>query len=156
MHVSTQSLDKGDIMTEESNLLKHARQEFAILGWPGDEESQKWVCDNILELLRVFAGQEHSGTSAPYVLQYFDKLAHFEPISPLTGKDDEWNEVGEGIFQNRRDSEVFKENGDAYWIEGKIFRDCDGCTYTSINSRVSVEFPWIKPKPEIVDVEQNG
>jgi len=137
------------------SLVEHAKREFDALGWPGDCEMQQMVCDNVLELLTTFAEQGHSGSSAPYVLGIFEKLAKHDPIAPLTGEDDEWNEVGENQYQNNRSSDVFKngKDGDAYWIHGKIFRDKDGCTYTSSDSRVPVVFPWTKPKPEIVDAD---
>jgi len=134
-----------------SNLRKHAEREFKILGWPGECEMQQLICNHVLELLDAFNGHGHSGSSAPYAISLFAKLAAFEPISPLTGADDEWNEVGEGVFQNNRDSEVFKENGEAYWIFGKIFKDKNGCTYTSKDSNVPVVFPWKRPEPEVID-----
>jgi hypothetical protein len=118
---------------------------------------QQMVCENVLELLTVFAAQGHSGSSAPYVLGVFETLAKFNPIAPLTGADTEWNDVsemsGRKTYQNNRDSEVFKDDDGAYWIRGKIFRDKGGCTFTSRDSRVPVVFPWTKPKPEIVDVD---
>lgn len=138
-----------------SNLVKHAEKEFETLGWPGDCEMQKAICDNILELLQVFSDQGHSGSTAPYALNLFEKLAKFNPISPLTGKDDEWVEIREGLYQNKRDGEVFKENKEAYWIRGKIFRNQHGVTFTSKDSRVAVVFPWVKPESEIVDVVED-
>jgi hypothetical protein len=139
-----------------SNLVEHAKREFEILGWPGDCEMQQMICDNILNLLQVFSDQGHSGTTAPYTLSLFSKLAKFDAIAPLTGSDDEWAEPhGNEIYQNKRDGTVFKEgrNGEAYWIDGKIFRDKNGCTYTSKDSRVFIKFPWTKPESEIIDVE---
>lgn len=137
------------------NLIDHAKKEFEIAGWPGECEMQQMVCDNLLELLEVFSKQGHSGSSAPYVLTHFEKLARHETITPLTGEDSEWMEVGEDLFQNVRESSVFKSNeGEAYWIDGRIFRDPEGCCYTSADSRVPVTFPWTKPKPEYVDVEE--
>jgi len=136
-----------------SNLTKHAEREFAILGWPGDDKMQQLICRNVLDLLKVLSGQGHSGSSHGYLMGLFVNLADFKPISPLTGADDEWIEVDDGMFQNRRDSEVFKENGDAYWIHGKIFRDADGSTWTNTGSRVPVMFPWVRPKPRIIERE---
>ena len=136
-----------------SNYTKHARKEFEVLGWPGDCEMQKMICDNVLELLEAFSGQGHSGSSAPYALGLFEKLAKFQPISPLTGEDNEWNEVGSERYQNNRDGEVFKDGDSAYWAFGKIFRHEDGYTYTSSDSSVPVAFPWTRPKPMIVDVK---
>ena len=134
--------------------IDHAEREFKAMGWPGDCEMQDMVCNNVRELLDVFASQGHSGSSAPYVLNVFQKLARFDPLGPLTGADDEWMEVGTGIYQNVRDSSVFKESkdGQAYWIDGKVFREPDGTTFTSRDSRVFIEFPWTKPDSEIVDV----
>lgn len=141
-----------------SNLLKHAEREFGVLGWPGTDEMQKRVCNNILELLKVFSKQGHSGTSANYVLHYFMKLADFKPISPLTGADHEWNDIGGDSYQNNRCSAVFKDKktGKAYWIYGKIFREPNGSTFTSSDSRVEIEFPWTEPESEIIDVARNS
>jgi len=140
------------------NTVDHAKQEFEILGWPGNDKMQQMACDNVLELLEVFDKQGHSGSSAPYILGIFKELASLNPIAPLTGEDSEWNDIsempGKSLFQNKRDSPVFKDsNGEAYWIEGKIFRDKDGCLFTNNNSQVTITFPWTKPKPEIIDID---
>lgn len=136
-----------------SNLVEHAKKEME-LAWPESESMQDLIKENILELIEVFGKQGHSGTSAPYVLSYFQKLANFEPILPLTGEDDEWQDVGDNTFQNKRCSEVFKEgkDGKAYWIHGNIFRNQNGVCFTSDKSSVAVEFPWVRPEPNYVDV----
>lgn len=138
------------------SLIEHAQSEFEINGWTtSDDPIQKLVCDNLLELLDTFSKQEHSGFSASYVLGLFNRLAKFDPIGPLTGEDSEWVHVGEQngpLYQNRRDGSVFKDDHGAYWIDGKIFRDQFGSTYTNVESHVPIQFPWTKPEPEIVDV----
>ena len=138
-------------------LITHAEKEME-LAWPESDEMQDAVKKDVLQLLEVFAKQGHSGMSAPYVLEVFTKLARFEPLSPLTGADDEWTEASEGIFYNNRYDEVFKngKNGEAYWISGKLFREPNGCCYTSKDSKVPVVFPWVKPEPEIIDVTEEG
>ena len=146
------------VSSGDLNSVAHAEREFEILGWSGraKDDPQTWVCENILDLIRVFASQGHSGSSAPYVLNAFMAVARFNPIGPLTGKDEEWGEDhGGGCCQNRRCGEVFKdEDGNPYWAFGRVFRDPDGGCYTSVGSRVDIEFPWTKPeKPEYVDVE---
>lgn len=143
---------------QESNFVKHAKREFQALGYDLDDKEEgpnKWIMENVFELLRVFSKQGHSGSSAPYCIEMFKKAASFEPFGPLNGTDDEWTEVGEGVFQNNRCSHVFKQadrfNGQAYDIEGKIFREPDGCCFTSFDSFVLVTFPYT-PTREYVDV----
>lgn len=135
--------------------IDHAEREFKALGWRDDDEMQNLVCDNVVELLKVFSGQGHSGHSAPYVVNLFRKAALFKPLSPLTGEESEWMEYADGLFQNVRDSSVFKDgkDGQAYWSGGRVFREPNGVTYVGKGSRVPIEFPWTRPEqPEIVDV----
>lgn len=154
---------------EESNLVKHARSEFRAAGWvDGDgkfnDEMQEQLCNGVMHLLGIFAEQGHTGTTAPYALHLFEKLANFKPISPLTGEDWEWNEIGDGVFQNNRYPCVFKQadrfDGQAYNTEGVIFYDWvddgEGGTeksyFTSGDSCVPIEFPYTptteyRPRP---------
>ena len=143
-----------------SNLLSHARAEFQAAKWMDDkgnyiDEMQAAICEHVLDLLRVFSDEGHSGTTAPYTVNMFKKLAMFEPLVPLTGEDWEWHEPSPGVFQNIRCSRVFKQadrfNGQAYDIEGRVFREPTGACYTSAESRVPVTFPYT-PKTEYVDV----
>ena len=119
-----------------SNLINHAKKEFQLAGWLDEpiDEMQQLMMDNLLELLETFANQRHSGFSAGYFLGAFETLSRFNPLTPLTGEDDEWHDMGDGNFQNKRDSEVFKEEGKACWINGIIFEDEDGCRYTNLDS----------------------
>lgn len=137
------------------SLIAHMETEFKVAEWPGDCEMQQLACDNIRELMEVFSNQGHSGSSAPYVLNVFSKLASFETISPLYGTDDEWcqvSEVDKPLYQNKRDVTVFKDgkNEDAYCIDVISFRDKNGCVYSS-GTKVPVEFPWIKPEKIIIN-----
>ena len=149
-----------------SNLHNHALAEFRAAGWVDDDgkyndEMQEMICNHVLKLIEVFADEGHSGSSAPYAIDLFKRLASFEPITPLSGEDWEWTEVSDGIFQNKRMSSVFKQpdrfNGQPYWLDGKVFWEWfsspdmdDGKPYksyfTSGGSCVPIEFPWIKPE----------
>lgn len=108
-----------------SNMLKWAEEELRYAGYDVNDPEDgpnRWLAEGTLELLKVFAEQGHSGMSAPYAVALFEKLAMWKPITPLTGEDDEWMEVGEGTWQNRRTPEVFKgEDGQAYWMDGRVF-----------------------------------
>ena len=122
-----------------SNYIDHLDREWGAMGWPteGDDDPQVWIYKHLKALLEVFDGEGHSGSSAPYTLSLFKKVALFEPLGPLTGEDNEWTEVSGGLFQNKRCPHVFKENGQAYDIDGKVFE---------------VSFPYV-PTTEIVKVE---
>jgi len=140
----------------------HAMVEFRAAGWVDDagnwtDDMQKLICEQVLELLDFFSKHGHSGSSAPYAIGLFKKLASFEPIVPLTGEDWEWSEVSDrGTVQNKRCSHVFKDtNGRAYDIDGRIFRQPNGSCYTGKGSWVYVDFPYT-PKREYVNVDWDG
>lgn len=150
-----------------SNLHNHALAEFRSAGWLDDngytDEMQGMICEHLLELLKVFADEGHSGSTAPYTVNLFKKLAMFEPIAPLTGKDDEWIKHDYGVdptYQNKRRGSVFKDvNGDAYDIDGKVFwewyKDDGGNVtrsyYSCRDSRVPVTFPYAPPDKPIYE-----
>ena len=141
-----------------SNTMSHAKRELALLGYKPVEELEdgdinKTVQQNILELLEVFGKQGHSNTSAQYVISMFFKLASFEPITPLTGEDSEWEKIDFQTFQNTRCSRVFKNlnTGAIYDIQGKIFVNPDGSRFANNNSIVDITFPYT-PNTVVVKV----
>jgi hypothetical protein len=157
-----------------SNLKDHALREFKAAGWTDEsgkfnDEMQEMICNHVLKLIDLFSEEGHSGSTAPYAINLFRRLAMFEPVSPLTGEDDEWIKHDYGdtpTYQNKRMGSVFKQadrfNGQAYWLDGKVFWEWasapdidDGkpfkSYFTSRDSMVTIEFPWTKPeKPEYV------
>jgi hypothetical protein len=140
-----------------SNLVRHAEYELRRAGY-FDEDSDYGglLGPAVLKMVEAFSEEGHSGYSAKIAVRLFEKLASFEPITPLTGEDDEWFEYTEGRFQNIRCSHVFKDgDGQAYDIEGRIFRDPDGSMWTNGDSRVPVTFPYV-PTREVVDREPSN
>lgn len=134
----------------KSNLVAHAEHELRRLedGLTGEDlEWQRHVSKGALGLVRMFAKQGHSGFSAAYMLGLITKLMDYKPLTPLTGEDDEWHEVEPGTWQNKRCSRVFKDTSGAYDIEGIVWEDSDGFTFTNFASRVPVSFPYF-PKTE--------
>jgi hypothetical protein len=114
----------------------------------------------IMELLTTFANQGHSGFSANYVTDVFNKLARFETLSPLTGEDNEWNDVTEmsgdrkTLFQNNRDSAVFKDDTGCYYINACLWIEDNGNTYANKKSRGYIKsFPFT-PKTFYVKVDK--
>lgn len=150
-----------------SNLKKHALAEFRAAGWVDEngkfiDEMQEAICNHVLKLLEVFSSEGHSGSSAPYAINMFEKLAKFEPLVPLTGEDWEWNEVSNGVFQNKRCSHVFKQadrfDGQPYDIDAVVFwswyTDDNGekfkSYFTNSDSFRAITFPYT-PKREYVE-----
>lgn len=139
----------------DSNLVKFALRELELSKLFSEEGDfyGGMMGDSVLELVDVFSSQGHSGMSAGICLTLFSKVAAYEPISPLIGDDQEWTEVSDGVFQNKRCPVVFREGlgGQAYNIKGRVFRTPSGGSYTSRDSRVYVTFPYV-PTTEFVDV----
>lgn len=140
------------------NYVSYAEEELKRAGWyDKDAFYGDMMPKAVLRAVKLHGIEGHSGMSNGIAVNIIESICRFEPLTPLTGEDDEWNEVGSGVFQNRRKSDVFKESdGKAYWSNGRIFRDPNGVTYTSRDSRVEIEFPWNPTKAEIVDVDKDG
>lgn len=134
-------------------LLEHAQRELELANY-FDGDMNEMMANSVLELIKVFAAQGHSGFSAPFCVRLFSDLASYKPMGPLTGEDNEWSEVSDGLWQNKRYSCIFKENGKAYNVEGKVFREPNGCCYTNRNSRVDITFPYTVKDPEYVNVPE--
>lgn len=132
-----------NLFRKPSNLETYAEEELRRGGYFDKDGAYGGMLGHaVMKMVREFAQEGHSGMSAGITLAVFKKVAAFQPLTPLTGGADEWNEVGEGVFQNRRCSHVFMEDGQAYDSQGIIFKDADGMRYTNRNSRVPVTFPY--------------
>lgn len=132
-----------------SNLVSHAERELALAGMgPEAEDSMdRLMGQQILDIVKLFSTHQHSGSSAVYAINLISPLLKFEPIQSLTGNDDEWEDVsafGEPLWQNKRCSRVFKRaDGTCFDVEGIIFTDKNGDSWTNRKSHVDVEFPYI-------------
>lgn len=156
-----------------SNLVSHAQREFRAAGWTDENDKfvdgmQEDICNHVLDLLEVFHNEGHSGTTAPYTVDLFSKLAMFKPLAPLTGEDWEWNMIrddstgGMTVYQNKRCGAVFKQSdrfdGKPYYLDAVVFwewvsmADVDRgkpfkSYFTSMDSMQPIEFPYT-PKTE--------
>jgi hypothetical protein len=102
-----------------SNLVEHARRELSLVenGPDGDRE----FADSLLRAVEGFDTYDgHSGGSHAVAVEWLSRLLRFENIAPLTDSPDEWMHVagdvwgdpaGEGVWQNRRCSEAFSNDG---------------------------------------------
>jgi hypothetical protein len=142
-----------------SELLKHAIHELDLIG-AGDKDADYDgnLKVSVLGIVEAFSKQGHSGLSASLTVAMVEKLLRFQPLSPLTGAEDEWIPIDPAYRtprlaeQNRRCSSVFRrDDGTAFDIKGRMFREPDGTTYLDQRSSVDVTFPY-EPATEIVDM----
>lgn len=137
------------------SLIDYAKSELARI--EQDEDGlQELINKQILEIIGTFSEQGHSGTSANYAIAMLERLLRFKPIRPLTGAEEEWNDLHFGSKQNKRCSSVFmNEDGEAHDIDAIVVSDNGGITwFQSGRFRKTVTFPYIPPThPEKVYIE---
>lgn len=123
---------------------------------------------NIMALVNVFAGQNHTNETAYYVLNTLQRLLSLKPLSPIMGTADEWIEVtrpGDDLrtFQNKRCPSVFKKcNKDGMMLDcidqDGIVLSTDGgfSWFTSARLMKHVQFPYMPGNgPEQVFVRED-
>lgn len=104
---------------KDRNIIRHAKNEF-IHAWGIDVDAspkrkkeycdmQLTVCEDILDILSTQCSHEDSGFSMGYKVGILNKLMRFKPISRLTLDNSEFTEVGNDMWQNKRDSSVFMD-----------------------------------------------
>lgn len=144
------------------NDIEDVKKEFLKLGYKPIEECEedidKWFQEGTLKLLNIF----NSGYKDNIVIDYFCKLGKFDPISPIMCTEDEWNEVGDDIYQNNRCSALFKnsKNEEPHYLDAIVWKNQNGNTYTGsalnkslekIKSSQNVKIPFV-PKTFYIDV----
>lgn len=153
--------------------MSHAKRELEILTKTVPDAIIVPFKNEILALCEAFSSSGQSGGSATVtataISHAVKTLMMGETLTPLTGEDHEWNDVtvmndGNTMYQNNRDSLVFKDrkDGKAYFIEAIIFEDSLGERFTgngsvsynggTIGSAQQIKsFPF-QPKTFYVDV----
>lgn len=144
-----------------SSLVEHAKQELEMAGLFGDGDFYGGETGKaVMELIEAFSKQGHSGMSAQQVVGLFKELALFRPINPIKGIDEEWNEVGSDVFQNKRFSAVFKDGdgGRPYYLDAIVWQEEGGGCFTGvvngIQSRQFIKLPFL-PKTFYVKIDKD-
>lgn len=117
-----------DENVKESEFLERSRNELELAGFFNPEGMYgTMIGDTVLELVKVFSDQGHSGLSAAITAHVFKELVEGNHLSPITDSPEEWFNHGEGmgnhegeLWQNRRNGSLFSEDG------GKTYYDVDG------------------------------
>jgi hypothetical protein len=102
-----------------SNLIAHAERELREAGlFDKDSDYEGKLGHAVMELVRVFAKQGHSGFSARQVIRIFSSVANYELLNPLKNpiETGEYMDVGSYLQSTRRHS-VFSADGGKTWYD---------------------------------------
>ena len=106
------------------DLVEFARKELTLAGWFGEEGLYGADMGHaVLELVQKFSDQGHSGMSAGICLALFKKVASFEPLTPLTGEEDEWEDITNDFFVAKVLNKGSEENSEADALVDRINLD---------------------------------
>lgn len=140
---------------EDTGIMRFAKEEMKLAGLDSPDSDYKGMLYNaVLELVKVFQKQGHSGMSAIMTLSIFKKVASWEPLTPITDTPESWsNNITQSgtMFQNIRDGRIFKDkdrfNGKPYTVDGRAFSyDGGECWYTNCKSHKIVNLPCMHPE----------
>ncbi len=112
-------------------ILEHAAYELTKSGMTDHEdENARRVAMNVMALVRRFERQKNDKRSAEFILEAFERICRFMPLTPLTDDPDEWEkfemvrrnvetneEEKKIVWQSKRSTSIFSED------EGKTFYD---------------------------------
>lgn len=102
----------------DSNCWRYAKQELELAGWLEDEGMYgNMIGTAVLDLVKEFAAQGHSGMSADITLALFDKVVRFKPLTELTYGDDQWTKHDHGTWQHKRNSSIFSADQGLSWYD---------------------------------------
>jgi len=144
-------------MEPTTNTGKHAKAEMEALAKLEPDHVLKGMEEEIVALADAFGRSGQSGGSAPYVAEVLARIVRDacmqEPVIPLTGEDDEWEEVakedGTKIFQNKRCGTLFKHGDQVKFIEAITFITNEGAFGGTVEGISSIQlvksFPF-KPR----------
>jgi len=140
---------------ERAKILEHKN----VVGDSDKDEAEKVlntyvgkILDSALELAEVFAKQNHSGQSAAFTADIFQKLVAGIPLSPIAGEEEEWERISPNIDvdQNQRCWALFREKkpGGGYaYRYGDIMK---------ITNEDEIWQRWSEPgRPGVIDDQKN-
>lgn len=114
---------KLSIAINEDNLIKYAEDEMRRAGlYDKDSDYGGMIPEQVIAMIKA-RGEGHSGGSHALVMNIFNKVANFKPLTPLTSNPDEWMEVthmtanGESLHQSNRNPSVFSQDAGKTWYD---------------------------------------
>lgn len=125
-----------------------------------DSGGSVWAMSNYLQQLKTYDNKEgeigevidilrkrfNTDKSMKDAIEIFVRGLAFAPLTPLTGEDDEWIEVGTGVYQNTRMATVFK---DPRFHDGKKAFDLENPE----GARAAISFPYMRKQVSVSSPE---
>lgn len=100
----------------ESNLVTHAERELQRAGlFDQDSDYGGMLGDAVLDMVKVFSEQGHSGFSAAMTIDILSRVLKYEVLTPITSNPDEWMDVGNDMWQSRRQPNIFSTDSGQTW-----------------------------------------
>lgn len=102
------------------SLVQHAQRELELAGlFDKDSDYNGMLGKAVMDLVKVFAKQGHSGFSAHQTLLIFLKVSNRENLTPITSDPNDWHDVSEisgfPLWQSKRNSRLFSKDGGETW-----------------------------------------
>lgn len=108
-----------------------------------------------LKAYKSLCDDGHSGMSWAFTKNILIRLMNSQPLTPITGDYDEWNEWRDGHYQNKRMPSLFKDidaDGNIIYSDvdrGYCIDEFTGCTFTSkiltdiLNEKYPITMPYM-------------
>lgn len=136
-------------------LFEHATDELRRLGLhlPDESEDSRKILTDTLSLVKRFEKQDHTEHTGKWVLEFFETICNFLPLSPITDDPDEWEgyedthknlKTGEAEvttrWQNLRAPSIISMDGGKTWVDLRTNKEG-----TSAN-RAQLEKDWAEDR----------
>lgn len=141
----------------QKTLLEHAAYELTRAGLTNHEEpSARKTAEDTMALLRRFVKQNHDETTGRYTLEFFETLANFLPLSPITDNPEEWEK-----FTVKSVNEETKEETTVTRWQSKrapsFISEDDGKTWTDMKSgRTGTSVDHVKEAARVEEEKKNS
>jgi hypothetical protein len=106
---------------DESGLCQHAKRELQLAGlFDQDSDYEGMTGTAVYEIIKAFAQQGHSGSSAEITTDIVLRLMRYQPLTPITSNPDDWIDQsaisGIPMWQCRRNPALFSTDGGENWF----------------------------------------
>ena len=124
--------------------LEYAKRELEMAGlFDKEKDFYKGRTGKVvLELCKILDNDDYSDMSPNFIISLLKRVIYWEPLTPLTGENDEWVVVDKNLKRNKRCSRVFIKNGVAYDSTGYVFITKQGFRFTCAASKKEITFPY--------------